>query len=323
MSSDIDHLVFSADRRMLGGLHVAVLSILQNYASDRNISLHLFSEDLNDADINLLKQTLATAGRNFEFVHEKVDSSLFAGFPTLQDSLATYFRLVAPVVLDVDRFLYCDVDTLCQVDLSPLLELDMSGCPIALTPEAPIHGSPDPDVARELGEEARGFYYNAGVMVVDAKQWRSEGLTNRCLEYIADRQPNWHDQSALNFVLHGRIQKLPSQYNCRTNVRKAWSDLLSSKNGYGYLLHFVDFPKPWSPFGRWVHPWGKLWGQYYRATKHYRDKIALNEVNCLRVLIGNRKGYQKIFKDRVLFSLLRTGLVRRVNGMEVDAPSSP
>jgi lipopolysaccharide biosynthesis glycosyltransferase len=318
----MDHIVFSADRRMLGGLHVAALSILRSYASDRDVSFHLFSEDLDDTDIDLLKQTLAHAGRDYQLTLESVDGSLFAGFPTLQDSLATYFRLVAPLVLDVDRFLYCDVDTLCQVDLSPLLGLDLSGCPIALTPEAPIHGSPDPDVAMELGEEASGFYYNAGVMVVDAEQWRSEGLTNRCLEYIAERQPNWHDQSALNFVLHGRILKLPSEYNCRTNVRKAWADLLSSKNGYGYLLHFVDFPKPWSPFGCWVHPWGKLWGQYYRATQHYRENIALNEGNCLRVLIGNRKGYQKIFKDRVLFSLLRTGLVRRVKGMEQAATSS-
>ena len=301
---------------------MAALSILQNYASDRNISLHLFSEDLNDADIDLLKQTLVTTGRNFKFVHEKVDSSLFAGFPTLQDSLATYFRLVAPVVLDVDRFLYCDVDTLCQVDISPLLELELSGCPIALTPEADIHASPDPNVAYELGEKAKGFYYNAGVMLIDAKQWRSEGLTDRCLEYIAESQPTYHDQSALNFILHGRIQSLPSQYNCRTKVRRTWAEQLSSDNGNGHLLHFVDFPKPWSPGGRWVHPWGKLWWQYYRDTELYRNRKSPNDGRMMQVMMNNRQGYVQMLKDKLLFVLLQAGLIRRVKGVDLDAPAS-
>lgn len=311
----MDHLVFSADKRVLGGLHVAALSILQSYALDRDITLHLFSEGLNDADIDLLRQTLARSGRDFELKTETVDESLFAGFPTLQDSLATYFRLVAPLVLDVDRFLYCDVDTLCQVDLSPLLDLELEGCPIALTPEADIHASPDPNVALELGEKASGFYYNAGVMVVDAKQWRAEGLTDRCLEYIAERQPTYHDQSALNSILHGRIKGLPSQYNCRTKVRRTWADQLSSDQGNGYLLHFVDFPKPWSPFGRWVHPWGKLWWQYYRNTEHFRNDQAPNDGKCLRVMMNNCQGYQQMLKDRLLFSMLQTGLIRRVKGM--------
>jgi lipopolysaccharide biosynthesis glycosyltransferase len=315
MKTVTDHLVFSADRRMLGGLHVAALSILQSYASDRDVSFHLFSEDLDDADIDLLKQTLDHAGRDYQLTLESVDGSLFSGFPTLQDSLATYFRLVAPLVLDVDRFLYCDVDTLCQVDLSPLLELDLSGCPIALTPEAGIHASPDPRVAVELGESAGGYYYNAGIMCVDAKKWREEGLTKLCLDYIVERQPTYHDQSALNFVLHGRICSLPEVYNSRTKVRSTWSDLLSSDNGHDHLLHFVDFPKPWSPGGRWVHPWGKLWWQYYRNTEHFRNDQAPNDGKCLRVMMNNCQGYQQMLKDRLLFSMLQTGLIRRVKGM--------
>jgi len=319
----MDHIVFSADKRMLGGLHVAALSILQSYDPDRDVTFHLFSEGLNDADIELLRETLNRSGRDFELKTEAVDESLFAGFPTLQDSLATYFRLVAPLVLDVNRFLYCDVDTLCQVDLSPLLELELSGCPIALTPEADIHASPDPNVALELGESASGFYYNAGVMVVDSKQWKSEGLTDRCLEYVAESQPTYHDQSALNFILHGRIQSLPSQYNCRTKVRRTWAEQLSSDNGNGYLLHFVDFPKPWSPGGRWVHPWGKLWWQYYRNTELCRNGHAPNDGRMMRVMMNNRQGYVQMLKDKLLFCLLQGGLIRRVKGVDLNAPSSP
>jgi lipopolysaccharide biosynthesis glycosyltransferase len=294
---------------------VAALSILERYEGGGDITLHVFSAELNQSDITLLARTLAAAKKRYRLRLELVDPLRLGAFPLMHRSPAIYFRLLAPVLLDVDRFLYCDVDTLCQMDLSPLLALDLAGLPIALAPEAPIHASPDLTVAEQLGTGAHGDYYNSGVMVVDCIRWREESLTQKCLAYLTDRPAKFFDQSALNYVLHGRIYPLPSCFNCRTNARGNWRAFLPPAWGEGNLLHFVDFPKPWSPYGRWAHPLGKLWWNCYRRTSHFQEGLPLHAGSRLRTIAAHWAGYRRTLKDKVLFSALASGWVHRVKGM--------
>ena len=309
------HLVFSVDRRMLAALHVAALSILERYREGCELTFHVFSAELNEADISLLNRTLALAGRRYHLQLETVNPLQLAAFPKLRGSLANYFRLLAPALLGVERLLYCDVDTLCQVDLSPLVALDLGDSPIALAPEAPIHASVDPAVARLLGARACGHYYNTGVMVVAVDQWRGEKLTERCFAHIGEHQPVFHEQSVLNYLLHGRIHPLSSRYNCRTNARENWPDLLPPAAGEGRLLHFIDFPKPWSPCGRWIHPLGGLWWRCYRRTAHYQENQTRQVGSRLRTFAAHQAGYRRTLKDKLLFSALAAGLIQRVKGM--------
>lgn len=300
---------------MLAGLHVAAQSILSTLGElPDSVTIHLFSADLAKTDADLLRRTLDRSAKPYSLHLHKIDGTRFTGFPELQASFATYFRLVVPEVLEVERFLYIDADTLCRTDLRPLYGADLDGHPIGLVPEAPIHQSADPLVARLLGERAQGNYYNAGVMLVDAIAWRRGGLTTRCLEFIQEHQPRYHDQSALNFVLHGAIHPLPAQYNCRTNARENWPALIPPISGVGKLLHFVDFPKPWSLLGRGFHPLGKLWAGEWSKTADFISSGSMPDRPVLS-LIENRHKYLQTLKDKVLFDLLSTGLITRVKGM--------
>lgn len=310
------NLVFCADRRMLAGLHVATHSVLIELASGAGaVTIALFSADLNESDADLLRTTLNTTGRTYSLRLYQIDGKRFEGFPELQASYATYFRLVVPEVLEVERFLYLDADILCRTDLSALNRIDLGGHPIALVPEAPIHQCADPDVARLLGERARGNYYNAGVMLVDAVAWRREDLTRRCLDFIQEQQPRYHDQSALNFVLHGNIHSLPPQYNCRTNARENWPALIHPNSGQGMLLHFVDFPKPWSPLGCWAHPMGRLWWRSYLSTHHSTSSVRLNKIGCLLEFRVATRSYRKSIKDLILFRMFESKIIKSIKGI--------
>jgi lipopolysaccharide biosynthesis glycosyltransferase len=309
------NLVFCADRKMLAGLHVAAQSILAGTAATSDsVAISLFSADLHESDVGLLRKSLDRADRAYSLKLHAIDGKRFDGFPDLQASFATYFRLVVPEVLEVDRFLYIDADTLCRADLSALYQVDLRGHPIGLVPEAPIHHSADPEVAGLLGDLARGDYYNAGVMLVDAVAWRRDDLTRRCLDFIQQHQPRYHDQSALNYVLHGNIYSLPENYNCRTNARENWHALVPPNSGQGRLLHFVDFPKPWSGWGRAVHPLGGLWYAEWRKTACFPSTEGMGD-RSFRGVMRNRRKYVQAMKDRLLFSLLSAGWIARVKGM--------
>lgn len=303
-------ICFCVDQRMLAGLHVAARSILESLAEGLEPHFHVFSDDLSREDFEILRKTLSSTSRQFELSQHTVAPEVFSGFPELGNSLATYYRLVIPEVLGSGRVFYIDADTLCRINISPLFEIDLEGSPIALAAEAPIDAGPDPRVNEMLGEQAHGHYFNAGVMVLDIDAWRKEDLTNRCLSWIAETKPTYHDQSALNFVLHGRINQLDDRYNCRTNVRRFWPSLKSPELGDGTILHFVDFPKPWSRYGNWVHPFGKLWWKELDKTAFGQSKVVFQEPIIPES--NRRSAYKLMFKDRLLFSLHNRGI--RVKG---------
>ena len=299
------NIVFCSDRAMLPALHVAAMQVLKYITGKPEFSI--LSEDLADSDLALLRRTLDSVGKPFGLALIQVSSKPFANFPRLTGSLAAYFRLLIPDLIEAEKCLYLDCDTFCQVDLAPLFDLDLGPCPVGMCAESSINGNADLRVARELGSRASGHYFNSGVMLLANPLWKKEQIAHLCLEYVSKQKPDYHEQSAINFVLHGRIAVLPTNYNCYTNVRANWPGLKFPMNGLGQFLHFVDFPKPWSRFGGWVHPFGKLWWQAYRQTAH--SQTGNKVISFMKWNAKTREGYKKSQKDKILFYLYEKNLI--------------
>ena len=319
------HVVFCADRRALPGLHVAAFSLLARIsAKGVGIHFHLFSDDLGDADAALLQATLDFTGKAYTFNRHQIDPARFAGFPLLNGSLATYYRLMVPQTLEVERFLYVDADTLCDVDVAPLQTLDLSDSPVAWVPEAPLARAVDRLVAEQLGNGEKDFYFNAGVILVNVPAWRSQKVTEEAVRYMGANPARFWDQSALNYVLHGRARILDSRFNCIANQRPHWTVLRQPYGQIGRLIHFLDYPKPWDFLGEIVHPQYALWRSVLEKTalRNFRSwhptparRLPLNAAAALN--------YKKALKDRLLFTAYRRGWLSRVKGMSAIKPMDP
>jgi UDP-glucose:(galactosyl)LPS alpha-1,2-glucosyltransferase len=317
------HLVFCVDKNLLGPLHVAAGSALACCSDTPNgFNIHIFSSNLATDDINCLRCTLDSLNKPYDLKYYILDPSSFEAFEPLRNSIAPYFRLVVADILDVDRFLYLDADILCKADLSALFSITLEGHPVGLVMEAPLDNCADQDMATLLGPNLVGYYYNSGVMLVDVLQWRKSKLTSRCLELIRIHRPAYHDQTALNYLLRGNIVSLPLVFNTRTNDRQSWPDLKPPHSGMGRVLHFVDFPKPWSPLGRWIHPMGNLWWTHYRTTSHFRQSTCTHSWQNIPLSVILGKSYRRSIKDAIIFKSYSLGLLRRVKGIiSLDYPA--
>jgi lipopolysaccharide biosynthesis glycosyltransferase len=299
-------IAFCADRNMLAALHVAAKSVLEHFQGVPSFTI--LSDELGEADIDLLRKTLqATGQKKFQLELRNVNSSAFRDFPSLAGRHSTYFRLLIPDICQEERCLYLDCDTLCCVDFSFLANFDLNGNSLALAPEAPIQFSLDRKLVDELGARASGLYYNAGVCVMDCDRWRRENLAKKCLDYVTQFQPDYHDQSAMNFVFHNKIASLPLKYNRHSNVRANWPFFRKFTLQCGQLIHFVDYPKPWSAGGRWVHPFGNIWWEEYRKTAHFKKNRL--RPPAPRWDAKTRFGYRKALKDKILFTLYERGAI--------------
>jgi len=315
------HIVFTPDRRFLPGLHVTAYSVLASCKSaGQPVHFHIFTDSLTTEDIALLEATLRGVNRLFIVELHKIQTEAFVNFPGMLGSLAIYYRLVVPDLLALDRFIYLDIDMLCDVDLSELAGIDMSDSPAAMVPEAPLAMAVDRFVAKQLGESPVEPYFNAGIILVNAAEWRRQTVAKQTLKYIATHHPEFHDQAALNYVLHRKVLPLDARFNCIANMRKNWPALRQKLGQTGRLIHFVDFPKPWDFLGEFVHPQYRLW-------RRVLDKTAMKNFRSWhdtpsRKLPKTRKawsGYKKAVKDRVLFIGYSSGWLKRVKGVPDDA----
>jgi len=277
----------------------------------------IFSEALNEADTALLRQTLNATAKPFTLELRRLDVSAFAGFPQLNSSCAAYYRLFAAQAMDVERFLYVDADTLCDVDVSELQSLDMGNAPAGWVPEAPLARAVDRTVAQQLGNSETEPYFNSGVILVNVAEWRRQRVTEKAMNYIAAHRPVFHDQSALNVILHGSAIQLDERFNCVANMRRNWSLLKQPFGRIGRLVHFVDYPKPWDFLAELMHPQYGLW----RSTL---DQTAMKDFRSWHAASSRKfhktsrpwTGYKKAFKDRLLFAAYSRGYLRGVKGVE-------
>ena len=292
---------------MLPALHVAAMSVLENFSKAVKPAFYVASDDLLESDVDLLRETLLTSDRDFDLKLLRVRRQQFEGCLKLNSSLATYYRILLPELLDCDKYLYLDVDIFCGLDVAPLREVNLEGKLIALVPESPLEKSIDHCLKSFMPLIKEGYYYNAGVSLVNAAQWRKEEFSRQVLEFSKQNSLPYHDQSALNILCSGRIRRLEDRYNTMTNMRKHWPKLLAKRSRIDCLAHFADYPKPWDSLGKWVHPFGELWWSEYRRTAHFK-KTPL-KLRSFRLDKRTMAGYRKVGKDRVLFLLYKKGLL--------------
>src|SRR5262249_14381288 len=151
----------------------------------------------------------------------------------------TYCRILLPQLLDVPRLIYVDSDLLVFRDLSELFDLPLSrGKVLAAVPdwETPTLGDDSRTIADAMNLPHVGSYFNAGVMLLDLDELRIRNFTNRSFEFFNEWQGcyRFHDQSALNFLLHREIEELPEHWN-----RASWQFDAQNNNELNCVLHYT------------------------------------------------------------------------------------
>lgn len=142
---------------------------------------------------------------------------------------------------DPGRYLYVDADTLCVRDLSELGQLPLNlERPMAVC----SHGRPMVDRQLLLQLESPYHYFNAGILLFDARALAPHLSSAAVVSYFHANRAlcRFREQCALNALLRGKLQYLPNQYNYLSWMRpraagSPWHQL--SCNPMAYCLNHV------------------------------------------------------------------------------------
>jgi lipopolysaccharide biosynthesis glycosyltransferase len=190
---------------------------------------------------------------------------------------ATYLRLLSAEILppDVNKAIFLDADAIVVRNLEELWSVPLEGnycaavqevfCPVLDPAEVyshPLYSMTTPNTDplpipnyRELGLAADAPYFNAGIMLINVKRWREEGVARRALECLRDNAAHvrFWDQYALNVVFSGQWKIIDPRWNQNTYVFQLPSWELSHYTAQElhelkhnpWIVHFNFLPKPW------------------------------------------------------------------------------
>ena len=288
-------ICFASDDRYAEHLGVAVTSILHSRGCEDEFAFYILDGGISEENKKKILSLEAAEKTKITFV--PAADSLFEGLPDPSPlwSIAIYYRLAAPQLIPgEERLLYLDGDVAVRRSLAPLWQTDLGDCCAAGVADiaAPTHIA---RLRRAGFELAR--YVNTGVLLLDLKKWREEGLTGRFFQFISAHrnQLSYPDQDALNIILQERILPLDPQWNTQTSGEPVErTELFQQAADRAAVIHFLG-TKPWRLECR--NPFQSVYEEYWALSPW---KKAFRRFQRQRNKIMRRDRRRKLFRIRLL-----------------------
>lgn len=165
------------------------------------------------------------------------------------------YRLLLPELIQDDRLLYLDADTLVNGDLIDFYNIDMGKHIIAGAIDI---GADHYNLKKPLGLKLNDIYINAGVMLMDIKKIRDLKLQSKWVHEANTRHYPAHDQCIINKTVKGKILTVSNIYNCSISTG------LNIPRNEIVISHYAGALKAWDDGSV---PNARLW---FDATRDYK-----------------------------------------------------
>lgn len=136
----------------------------------------------------------------------------FLHLPSLGGSFSTYLRLLLGEFLPsyVEKICYIDCDVLVLADIQELYRIDLGDKLLGAVRDI-AYQEPSSVCPNHLG-----FYFNAGVELINVSLWRKSGAWERlseCIKHKSYVAKGYHDQNCLNFCFWDEVLEFPLEWN--------------------------------------------------------------------------------------------------------------
>ena len=273
---------------------VMLCSLFENNP-DTDFCVYLLHREVELTTLDTLQQLIESYQqrvRRCDVALVDTDTFVVSGHITL----AAYLRILIPMYVDesVVKILYLDADIIINGPIRSLWDTDIQNYAIGAVE----------NVVPKSKNTLRDSYFNDGVMLINLRQWRSEGIMQQTLTFISENPDKiiFHDQDALNAVLDGKWLALHPKYNMQGALFMEFDHFqgeptqLREAIDHPVTIHYSTPLKPWHYLS--FHPYTKKYYQYLALTpwKNYRptDKSLVRLVRKIIRPYLRRMGVYKV-----------------------------
>ena len=255
------HLIYGSDDNYW--FPTAISAASAAFGSSEPLTIHLFDLGVSDEHYDEYLALIRKANPKVCCERHLVDKSMFEGFGEWRGSIATYSRMfIQDILPELDWAIYVDGDTLWLGDIAKLWTLrdDTKLIQASVDPPMPLgEKHPDDDwYAENRIAMSRDGYFCMGLMMVNLKAMRTEGVSEKCRTFMQKYpQPKIVDQTVLNCVCRGRIAGLPVEWG----VFSVWHGMADLSTNA--CIHYVnDLPWRRDKLNRLVSDVVLLWYEF-------------------------------------------------------------
>ena len=268
-------VVYASDDRYAVQLGVSLISLCENNCEAIRIRCFIFDGGISSENADRLRKIAGQYKLEIIFIDVR---GFLEYLPPDYDSHGynpiVFVRLLLAEYLpqETEAVLYLDCDTVVNGSLDSLIgykeQLLEDHTLLAAVPELYM---PPAVKARSIGFSGKETYYNAGVLLINLKKWRAEGLRERFLSYYEKNKSKllYNDQDVINACCKGDILSLSPRYNISANfpyfpcyfrriIQPAYKETCSESRDlirHPVIIHYMGDERPWIHGNR----------NYYRA----------------------------------------------------------
>ena len=249
------NICFATDENYLKYMGTTIVSILTSAKFEDKLYFYILCNNVSDKS----KEYISNLKRfkNFEIKFIDVDINEFEKFPAggAHITNTTYYRYkIAQLCPEIDKIIYLDCDTVVKSSLSDLFSEDLAGYYLA--------GVEDVGYSYWRNIEPKytikGFYINAGVLLINLNEWRKNNLADKLINYTLEHKEEIAigDQDVINIVCKGKIKSLDYKYNAQDTYYRQYPEVMANRNKTNILkaaknpviIHYTASVKPWNNF---------------------------------------------------------------------------
>jgi len=270
-------VAIAGDQNYFPGVLVCACSVAFHAARTAPLRLLILDGGIADASYARLENQIRKL-RADAIVTRVVVEDFLAQFLKERGRLhpMSYARIVIPEVVDARRVLYLDADVLVLGDPAPLFEMDAEEAAALAVRDPGVrllrHDCPWLSAAERL---ERTPYFNAGVLTMILDAWKNHRASEQAGRLLREEVAHchWGDQTALNYVLRGKIRYLPELWN------RASAHYFFGRRGQPRIIHFMWPVKPWA---------GIAESDAYRIWRSFATKAAGVSEDELRLSLADK-----------------------------------
>ena len=288
------HICVSLNNRYVYSILVSIETVLFNCNKEKTFFTYhiLCAPDVNEESLTILKSLVYQYPSNLEIIFYNMGNT-FLSHNIDRISQATYYRILSPVMFDIDRIIYLDGDTLTLKDLQEMYNIELNDNYVLGILDFFTYG------IDYLGIKSKK-YINAGVIILNLRKIREDNKIFDLINVINKKMKlNTQDQTLINYIFYPKIGILPSKYCIFNHLdesdAKFYYDLLRTKINYTELINAINdptvihtaicWPKMWSTKAKMQESFSackkrnncscekfhNLWYHYANKTKYYKE----------------------------------------------------
>lgn len=290
----------------------SIYSLLENVSEKLNINIiHKTKKNHNFLPSEILDHKNLQNLKVFKFCNNDYK------FPNIEGthvSEATYYRIFLEDYLpqEIDNILYIDADIVCvnnpinslKTEVENLNRLNTT---IACKTE---HYKQDfKDVFRRLNLRS-DKYFNAGVMIINLKKWKSDNTKNNLLKIleVEYKKLDFWDQDLMNIYFDGSYLEISDKFNFVIDLAfyeyNNYSITTNEITNNNLFIHFAGSHKPWFLNGI-ICNLSELYQNYFRLLTKTNYHIT-HKMKRLTILYFIKSLFNfTFFKTKYPYALLK------------------